>query len=227
MHRYTAFSTIVLLISAVIVGCEPAREPAAPEAVAPAVNEPPAWEDELHEMVQTLDLTIAEEDALRAAFEQRDAEVRAFMESERGRQLSEDEAALADAARARDLSTVKSITDRAGDDRGALRQIIDEGNQRIRETLPEEKREAWDAHVIASELLALMEPLQLDAEQEADIRAHALTAVEAAIGRNEPNVKAAAFLSLEEIAESAVLTPLQREAYADIKDANPLRSLRL
>lgn len=221
----------LLVLALAAIGCEPADDaPAtqanAQQAAAVAMNEPPAWEDELYDMVHALDLTIAEEDAVRAAYEQRDADVRAFMESERGRQLSDDEAALAEAARAGNLSKVREITGRAGGDRDALRQIIRDGKRRIREALPEDKRVAWDAYQVSAELLELMEPLGLDLDQQLKIEDQAVVSMEAALARNEPNPMAAAFLSIEKWAENAVLTPTQRRAYTDVKQENPLRSLR-
>lgn len=217
---------LVLTIAVVGTGCDPASDSGAPQAAVPAIDEPPAWEDELYEMADALGLSIAEEDAVRAAYEARDAEVRAFMESERGRQLSEDEAALADATRARDLAAVRAITDRARDDRAELMRIVEDGKRRIRDALPEDKRVEWDAHRIASEMFEVMEPLELTSDQRWEIEAQAVTNVEAAIARNEPNPMAAAYLSLEKWAENAVLTPEQRQAYQSLKKENPLRSLR-
>lgn len=227
--RCTAFSATfsAAVIAACGVGCDPATDTPAPNPTAQPVAESPAWEDELYEMVRVLDLTIAEEDAVRAAYQARDAEVQAFMDSGRGKRLSDAEAELADAVRSRDLSAVRAITDRAGGDRDALRQIVEEGKENIRNALPQNKRVQWDAYQVSSELLALMEPLTLTPDQQYQIEEQAVLRTDAALARNEPNPKAAAFLSLEEWAENVVLNVEQRGRYESIKKENPLRSLRI
>ena len=218
---------IVAMLIVVAFGCEAPRQTEAPQETAvPEAQGPPEWETEIAEMVRVLELTIAEEDAVRAAYPEREDEVRTFLQSARGQGLMEDEAALADAARARDLSEVRAITTRAGEDRNALREIIADGDRNIRESLPTEKRVAWDAYQISSELLELMQPLGLTLDQASQIETQAVTSFEAAMARNEPNPHAAAFLSLERWSEAAVLTPAQRQEYETIKKENPLRSLR-
>lgn len=180
---------------------------------------------ELERKKRFLGLAGAQAAALDAAYAQRDSEISAWIAGERGQRLIALEAKMGDASRGRDLQGVQAAIAEAKPLRQELILLIGEHEGNIRAVLSQEQVDAWDGYEIASELLALMEPLGLDVQQRSAIEQSGTAALLAARGRGESNAGAAAFLDLEKWAESSVLRAEQRAGYQEIKSQNKLRSL--
>lgn len=176
-------------------------------------------------MVRTLALPSNQQGELRAAFEQCYGEFEQALSGDQGAKLVAEEQALRHAAEARDLAAVRRITQQEKTQRQATREMIQSGKEQILAALRPEQRLAWDAHRISKELIALTGP-GLSLQQEAAIRNQAPSFLLTASERREPNPMAAAFLTLEQWAENNVFTAPQRQAYQEVKQRHPMRSLK-
>lgn len=208
-----------------LAGCGP-RESAPPaETPARQTGLEVEWEAELDAMAAALPLSPGETDALRAAFQAVQDDLRGWMNGPDGQRLIELEADMAAAAKRKDLAGVQAATSAARPLRDTFEAKIAAGKQGMMDALTPENRSRWGGHRLASHMLELMAPLGLSPEQQAAIRDNAAAAMDKAAARGEPNPPAAAFLELEKWLESSVLTPEQRTAYEAVKRAHPMRSL--
>lgn len=222
------YLSLFLVLGLVLMGCMEAKEEAA--APAPVQNAapagPPPWQDDYEEMVSVLALSPTEQDEVKKTFEQGYAAFEARLVGEEGQDLMAEEAKLREAVENKDLSSVRSITRRAAPKRQAMVAGVKQIKIDVLNTLSPEKQHYWNSHLISKELLTLAAPLALSGEQEYALREQAQQALYAAQQRNEVNPMAAAFLQLEAWAEEMVFSAQQYTAYQDVKQANPMRSLK-
>lgn len=182
-----------------------------------------AWRSEYETMTSALSLSEEEKARLAAALKTRDETIAQWM-AEKGNQLKDLERQMAEAARARDLASVKDLTERAHPLRSELRAQIASQTTAVRGVLSADNQLNWDAHQLAQRVLKVMQPLNLTEPQRAQLRAESITAAQAAV--QEPNPSAAGYLKLERSVEANVLTAEQRSQFIAVKKKHPLRSLK-
>lgn len=230
MQHFSICATLAALSILTISGCGPAKDPAPTMNLADAEtrlrSEKPGG-DVFDDMVRVLQLDTAAQGALRQAFSARDDAFEAWIVGPDGQRLIALEAEMFAAVEAKNLNEVKRTTSQATPLRNALRALVSEHDEAIRSVLHPDQRIQWDGHLVADEMLVLMQPLGLAFEQAQAVENGGVTAVLQAMEAGQPNPKAAAFLELEKWVEERVLSPEQRAAYQDIKASNKLRSLSI
>jgi hypothetical protein len=223
LSKRASVMTILVLVG--FLGCS--GESASPSDKAPPVElrSDTAWESEFDEMVSVLGLTSEESKYVRTAFEQREAEVGAWLKGGRGAELAQLEGQLKVAAESKNLSETKKIIAKAGPMRKELMGLINAHQANILGALTPERQVQWQGHEVAEKLLKLMASLALDATQRQYIQNGAVEAIAQARQAGQPNPKAAAFLELESWAENSVLSQAQQQAYQETKKKAPIRGL--
>lgn len=215
-----------LLLSGITVcflmaGC--AQEAEVPASIPDA---PEARIGEKYEAIPSvLGMSASESAAFAEQLDHHDTTLRAWMEGEKGRQLMALDAEIRTKTEEKDLPGLRAVIAQATPLRTEIRGLIESSRNELLDSLGPEGRLKWEAYEVASGLLELMEPLALDATQEAQIRTNAIEQLRAAQSKNEPNPKAASFLELERFSESRILSPEQRDVYETVKKDNPMRSL--
>jgi hypothetical protein len=216
-----------------LTACQPPNGEPADSAEAQAESEAgrqkleAEWQAQYDDMTIRLSLSPAESDALRAAFDNMQSELTAWMEGENGKRLIELEGRIATATRNSDLAGVQSAIREATPLRESFRAQIDAHGENLLNAMSPDNRATWEALRLSDHLIELMEPLNLRQDQIAAIENNAGPALQQAKGRGEPNPPAAAFLELEKWVEANVLDAQQRDAYAAVKADRPMRSLSL
>jgi len=181
------------------------------------------WKSEYKRMDAALDLADDEANAVQAALRAGDEAI-AQWQAENGAKLSELERQMFAAAKARDLPGMQKFTAQAGPLRNEFRALVAQQLANIHDALSPENRHRWEGHLLAERVIEMMQPLDLNAEQIAEIRERAVTVAKAA--SKEINPQAAGYLVLEKSIESSVLSPIQRKAFEAVKKKHPIRSLR-
>lgn len=188
---------------------------------------PDEWEAEYEQMSARLDLSPDEATSLKRAFEERHQAVEQWWAA-KGQTLVEYETRMQQAARDKDLSAMRRAKQQAQPLRDEFRSLIREQDVRLEQALPADQRQAWDAQRLLIKFEGLCgDSIQLTTDQERQLddlaRQHAATA---ASDRTRQNRLAQPFLDFERAAENTVLTPEQKNKYAEIKKNNALRSLK-
>lgn len=232
---------LVLLLALVASSCTP--EQASPPADAAASGDQAAkdgkaddaadaaaenkakrdWKSEYKLMDAALELADEEANALQTALRAGDEAV-AQWQAEKGAKLSELMRQMRAAAIARDLPGMQKFKAQAEPLRNEFRALVAQQLANIHDALSPENRHRWEGHLLAERVIEMMQPLELNAEQIAEIRKRAVTVAKAASG--EINPQAAGYLILEKSVEASVLSPIQRKAFEAVKKKHWGRSLR-
>jgi len=183
------------------------------------------WESEYTEMASAVGLGLADSQRLRTIFEERETELGGWLRGPKGTQLVELETRLRSAAKSSDLSETRKVIAKATPLRREFEGLIESYKTKIMNALTPQQQSQWQGHQLAEKILELMLSLNLDANQQQQIRTAAVQTIDQAKQQGQPNPPAAAFLELEEWIEGNLLSGDQRKAYVEVKKENPMRSL--
>ena len=221
-----AFAVPVIVVLLGISGCTgEGSNSSSGDAQPVELRSDTAWESEFGLMVSVLGLNQGESQGLRIAFEDREAEVGAWIRGERGVKLAQLEGEMKAAAKNKDLAETKRTISAADPLRKELRNLVDSHEANILGSLTPERQIQWDGYKIAEKLLGLMALLALDATQQQQIRNAAVESISQAVWSGQVNPRAAGYLELEKWVENQLLSDSQYDAFQDLKKKSPMRSL--
>ncbi len=176
----------------------------------------------MSEFEKVVQVSAEERQALESAFESRD---KAYGEwaSERLEGVQTTEKMLAKAKADGDTTLIRSYEVKMRPALEARQAIMVEHQDLVLNAMSAETANKWHAHMIAEKLLALMEPLQLTAEQRQQAQEWAYDAV--AEFPDVHNRLSGAFFALEKRMKADSLTADQRDLYERVADVNPRRGV--
>ncbi len=181
-------------------------------------------QEELERMEAVLNLSELEKANLEKAFiTSNDAFIQ--WRDTKGKELNKLKGKVEKFSKTRNVSGALKSIDQAAPAFKSMNQIMKQHRILVRDALSPSNQIAWNAHQVSEELLKYMDQLALTEKQLEQI--HEVSMVQASESNNKKRPLLTAFNGLEKQVEKTVLTSEQRQAYKDIKEANPLRNIFL
>lgn len=180
------------------------------------------------ELLQTVELADKEANTLKQTHGQHLATLKQWYENNSAT-LKEIRGNALKAARDRDMEKFRSMNARGDKETVARlaeeeRQLIKEYRNAIFQVIPESQQKVWQAHVISTQLLEFLQPLELTDKEIGQICDLAPTALRQVKGQE--NWQGYGTTNLEKLFEQRVLPAGRRAEFDELKKKNRLRMLK-